>query len=296
MQLIEEDRLALDDRIARWIPEWEAIDRQEVTIRDLLSHSSGLPAHLSLYEEHRGRLEFRRAIAGSALEYEPRSRSVYSDLGFMLLGFVLEDAGGADLGAQFRAMVPQPPLAFDPPREWRRFTAPTSIERWRGRLLVGEVHDQNCWALGGTAGHAGLFGSAPAVAAFARLVLRALRSAAQEPEASLLVSPQLVRLFAERVDVSASTRALAWDTMKTTASCGTRMSAAAIGHTGFTGTSLWIDPLQDFYAVLLTNRVHPDGSNEQILTVRPAFHDAVLDGWDEWQPPGSPRTSEPGRS
>jgi serine-type D-Ala-D-Ala carboxypeptidase len=277
MRLIDGGILTLDDPVGRWLDDWRGKDRDHVTLRDLLAHCSGLPAHLRLFESSTGRLEFQRVICNLPLDYKPRSQSIYSDLGFMLLGFILADAGGKALSTQFeeiaRHVAPEY-VGFLPPKTWRGHIAPTEIETWRGRLLIGEVHDANCWALGGAAGHAGLFGSAPAVGAFAQLVLRALLQ-----RDSTLAQPATMATFAQRTDIPDSTRALGWDTMKPTSSCGTRMSATAIGHTGFTGTSLWIDWERNLYIVLLTNRVYPSASNDAILRVRPAFHDAVAGAW-----------------
>jgi CubicO group peptidase (beta-lactamase class C family) len=278
--------LTLDDPVRAWLPEWRGADRQAVTIRDLLSHASGLPAYLPFFRDHTGRVEFEPAICHTPLEYTPRSQAMYSDLGFMLLGFILEDARGRAartggrleparmLAAQFRTLssfLTPDPLAFNPPRSWRKRTAPTELDQWRGRLLAGEVHDENAWALGGAAGHAGLFGNAAAVGAFARA---ALRTIAGEHG---LAEPSTFRDFIRRTAIPGSSRALGWDTMLPTSSCGTRMSASAIGHTGFTGTSLWIDWEQDFYVVLLTNRVHPTRENDRLKAIRAAFHDAVVE-------------------
>jgi CubicO group peptidase (beta-lactamase class C family) len=143
---------------------------------------------------------------------------------------------------------------------------------------VGEVHDRNAWALGGVAGHAGLFGSVVAVGQFAAEVLSALRG--RDRAASPLRSA-LVRTFARRDSVPGSSRALGWDTMLPTSSCGSRMHPSAIGHTGYTGTSLWIDAEANVYAALLTNRVHPTDENDAIVWIRPRFHDAVMRalGW-----------------
>jgi CubicO group peptidase (beta-lactamase class C family) len=160
---------------------------------------------------------------------------------------------------------------FNPPRAWRSRCAPTEIDAWRGRMLAGEVHDENCWALGGAAGHAGLFGTAAAVGSFARAVLGTLAGD------SILSQPATMRTFVQRGDVPGSSRALGWDTMLPTSSCGTRMSPTAIGHTGFTGTSLWIDWERDVYVVLLTNRVHPTRENQAIRDIRPRVHDAIMD-------------------
>jgi CubicO group peptidase (beta-lactamase class C family) len=156
--------------------------------------------------------------------------------------------------------------------EWREWTAPTEADEWRGRVLQAEVHDENAAALGGVAGHAGVFGTAGAVGAFARLVLATLT------RSTVLGTPEELRQFVTRSSVPGSSRALGWDTMLPTSSCGTRMSARAIGHTGFTGTSLWIDPEQDAYVVWLTNRVHPTRANDALVALRPKLHDAVMDG------------------
>jgi CubicO group peptidase (beta-lactamase class C family) len=145
------------------------------------------------------------------------------------------------------------------------------VDTWRGRLLTGEVHDENAWALGGVAGHAGLFGTAAAVGAFARAVLHTIAGDA------VLASAATMREFITRVDVPGSSRALGWDTMLPTSSCGTRLSPTAVGHTGFTGTSLWIDWERDLYIVLLTNRVNPTRENTALRQLRPQIHDAIAD-------------------
>jgi CubicO group peptidase (beta-lactamase class C family) len=283
MQLVDEGLIRLDDPIGRWLTDWRGKDRDAITIRDLLAHCSGLPAHVKLYENSSGRLEFERTICNLPLDYKPGTQSIYSDLGFILLGFILADAGGRSLSLLFdevaRHIAPEY-VSFSPPKTWRGHIAPTEIETWRGRLLVGEVHDANCWALGGAAGHAGLFGSAPSVGIFAQLMLRGLLM-----RDSTLAKPETMRMFVERTNVPGSTRALGWDTMKPTSSCGTRMSVTAIGHTGFTGTSLWIDWERNLYIVLLTNRVYPSAENNGILQVRPAFHDAVSAAWANREAP-----------
>jgi len=294
MTLVEEKRLRLSDLVGRWIPDWRGRDRAQVTVEDLLAHAGGLTAWAPLYRDCTGRVEMEAAICELPLEYRPRSQAVYSDLGFTLLGFVVEDAGGAALDEQFAtvrnrvgadaASSPcgfsrQPgtlygdPLDFTPPVTWRPRIAPTEVDAWRGRLLVGEVHDENAWALGGVAGHAGLFGTAGAVGCFARAILD-LRLGGKTRAG--LARPETVARFTRRGKIPRSSRALGWDTMLPSSSCGTRMSGEAFGHVGFTGTSLWIDPAADLYVVLLTNRVNPSRGNDRIRNVRPALHDAVM--------------------
>ncbi|HEY7445665.1 MAG TPA: serine hydrolase domain-containing protein [Vicinamibacterales bacterium] len=278
MRLVDDGRISLDEAVAGRIPEWKGRDRESVTIRDLLAHASGLTAWLPLYRDNTGRREYQHAIAMLPLEYAPRTQSIYSDLGFILLGFILEDAAGRSFSDQGTALIRElgiEPLAFQPPASWRERIAPTEIDPWRGRQLVGEVHDENCWALGGAAGHAGLFGSVVAVGQFAKRVLENLTATAA-PDTPRLASAATLRLFLTKSDVPGSSRALGWDTMLPTSSCGTQMSPAAFGHTGFTGTSLWIDPVQNAYVALLTNRVHPTRSNEAIRPIRAQLHDAIM--------------------
>jgi CubicO group peptidase (beta-lactamase class C family) len=288
MRAVDDRRLKLEDRVSKWIPEWRGLDREDVTIADLLAHSSGLTAYMPFFRDYTGRQEFQHAIASMPLEYAPRSQSIYSDLGFMLLGFILEDAaphspsfrgvpGTIDpsrtLATQFHRLASfftAEPLRFSPPRAWRVRIAPTEIDAWRGRLLRGEVHDENTWALGGVAGHAGLFGTAAAVGAFARAMLRTIHGE------TILATPDTMRAFIRKTGVPGSSRALGWDTMLPTSSCGTQLSPSSIGHTGFTGTSLWIDWERDLYVVFLTNRVHPTREHDVIRKVRPQLHDAII--------------------
>ena len=257
-------RMRLDDRVRRWIDSWKGEERQGVTLRDLLEHASGLPAHRDYYQSHRGCASFERAICEEPLDYPPRSKSIYSDPGFMLLGFAIENAGGATLDSQFdrwrdRELGADVELRYRPGVDWLDRIAPAENTS-DGNVRRGEVHDENAAALGGVAAHAGLFGTAAAVGRAARWWMK---------------SPSLM-LFATRTSVPGSSRALGWDTMLPSSSCGTKMSARAIGHTGFTGTSLWIDPANDLYVVILTNRVHPTRDNDGIQETRRALHDAIF--------------------
>jgi CubicO group peptidase (beta-lactamase class C family) len=277
MRLIEAGLLELEGAVAESDPAWRGADREGVTIQDLLEHAAGLPAWAPLWKAHRGRDAMVEAASMVPLEYPPRTQSVYSDIGFIVLGAVLERAGHARLDEQFERVVEPGLLRFTPPASVRGLTAPTRFSDARERLLLAEVDDDNAWAMSGVAGHSGLFGTAVGVGAFARTLMRALRG---EPAAERrLAGRETIRRFLARSAVPGSSRALGWDLMLPTSSCGTRMSASAFGHTGFTGTSLWIDPGADFYAVLLTNRVHPAaGANEPVQAIRRAFHDALLEG------------------
>jgi CubicO group peptidase (beta-lactamase class C family) len=303
MELVRTGRVRLDDRVSEFFGEWRGADRVDVTVRDLLAHASGLAARL-IDPPPKSRREFEHDICQMPLEYRPRTQSIYSDLDFILLGFLAADRGGAslaelfdriaaqirlkpdptpadpasvyptDAGSTFRRITTSQ-LTFDLPPDLRKLAAPTeplADDPRRGRLLSGEVHDSYAAALGGVAGHAGLFGTAADVGAFARTVLRAARGDDGLPSP---FSPALVGEFTRKSGTPASSRALGWDTMLPTSSCGTAMSARAFGHVGFTGTSLWIDPERDRYFVLLTNRACAGGSLDAMRTVRRAFHDAL---------------------
>jgi CubicO group peptidase (beta-lactamase class C family) len=275
--LAARDVLDVDAFVHAVLPAWTAHDRAMVTVRDLLEHCSGLPGYREYFRHLTGRHAYAVAIAAEPLEYTPRAQSVYSDLGFIILGFALERLGGAPLDEQFNrwraGAAIDAPLAYTASPAWKPRTALTEHDPWRGRILQGEVHDENAAALGGVAAHAGLFGTAAAVGQTARWWMSALNGC---DDSSTAIPARIARRFVERSTVPGSSRALGWDTMLPTSSCGTRMSARAIGHTGFTGTSLWIDPEQDLYFVLLTNRVHPTRANDTIQQVRRDFHDAAL--------------------
>jgi CubicO group peptidase (beta-lactamase class C family) len=273
MRLVADGRLNLETPVSRVLASWRRADRRDVRVRQLLDHSSGLPAHDRFWMEGiAGRAAIDARIAALPLAYPTGSRSIYSDVGFIALGFMLETLGGPPLNRQFSAFAApwSRSLGYRPPAAARTRLAPTEIDPWRGRLLAGEVHDENAALLDGVAAHAGLFGSVEDVAAFARLVLATFHGRTR------LGDPDLMRRFAAPTGVPGSSRALGWDTMRPTSSCGTRLSASAIGHTGFTGTSLWIDWARDLYVVLLGNRVHPTRANDAFVALRPRIHDAVV--------------------
>jgi CubicO group peptidase (beta-lactamase class C family) len=275
MRQVERGIVSLDDPVAHHVPDWRDDGPVVVTMRDLLSHTAGLAAHVPFYRHHQGRDSFEAAIVQTPRAYEPRTKSIYSDLGFMLLGFILDRI--APLATQFDTLRVHmgniQDLQFTPPVIWKARTAPTRIDPWRQRLLIGEVDDDNAWALGGTAGHAGLFGVIGSVGEFARHVMQVL-----EGRTGAFTQATAETFVARRVEIPGSSRALGWDTMLPTSSCGTRMSPRAFGHVGFTGTSLWIDPERSVYVALLTNRVHPTPDNNAITPVRPALHDAIIEG------------------
>lgn len=292
--LIQRAKMTLEDSLQQVLVELEGTPIGEATVRDLLAHRSGLPGWRPIYE----RLEARGMTSGysggsqsirdavlSMIRDEPLiyvrgERSVYSDLGFMLLGFLVERLSGLALDRWCEEAIARPtgadPLLFCPvagggqslPEVSR--IAPTEQDVWRHRLLRGEVHDENAASMGGIAGHAGLFGTAESVLAVSGAWLRGYHG-----RESILEEAFVRQFTARQPSVSRSSWALGWDTPSAPSSSGSCFSERSFGHLGYTGTSLWIDPMCELEVVLLSNRVHPSRKNEKIKVFRPFIHDLV---------------------
>jgi CubicO group peptidase (beta-lactamase class C family) len=286
----------LDDRLQRFYPALRQTPLGSVTLRQLLTHSSGLAAWWPLYQEllpgapvlsdtataaHK-RQQATCLILHRPLDYAPGSRVVYSDLGFILLGNLLEAQYAQPLSSLFLQHVAEPlglrRIAYRPfgqpsplPTAASAYAA-TEACAWRGRVLVGEVHDENAWAMGSLAGHAGLFATAEALWQFAQALLdTAARKHDWLPAALLQESWQ------RQAWPTGNTRALGWDTPTPGHStAGVYFSPRSIGHLGFTGTSLWIDLDRHVIVVLCTNRVHPSRQATGIQRLRPAVHNLVM--------------------
>ncbi len=283
MSLYEARRLDLDAPVNRHVPEFAGGARNRVTIADLLAHCGGLLWWTDLYRQAQDQPAsgiagyYLRRICEMPLDYEPRSRTVYSDLGFLLLGSVLERLTGTTLDrlATDRIFAPlgMDDIHFNPPASLRCRIAPTEDDPDRGGVLIGQVHDENASRLGGVAPHAGLFATARSLVPFAQLWL----NGGQLNGVPFFRSSTVAR-FARRAGlVDESSRALGWDTPAPGSSCGQHFTTAAFGHTGFTGTSMWMDPNRDLFVILLTNRVHPTRDNSLLAQLRPALHDAVVE-------------------
>jgi len=295
--LVADGKLRVDDRVTRFFHNFGVYGKTHITFRHLLAHCSGLPAWRPYYKEilqcerKGGKVNFLASdgakkfvyqqINRERLEAPPGTATLYSDLGFMLLGAVVEEVAGVGLGRFCRDRIFRPlglrTTAFVDLSllRTRRFEpiasmiAPTERCPWRKRVLCGEVHDDNCAAFGGVAGHAGMFGTARAVRAFGCAWVSAWhgRRGALDEEAIRFAT-------AER---PGGTHRLGWDgKAKSGSAAGSRMGPRSFGHLGFTGTSLWCDPDRQLVVVLLTNRVAVSDDNAAIRAFRPAFHDAVV--------------------
>jgi CubicO group peptidase (beta-lactamase class C family) len=247
--------------------------RANVTIRMLLAHSSGLPGYVPLFEQARGHDRMLQAACSLPLAADPASRAEYSDIGFMILGEILERVAGESLDHFCRREVFVPlgmvHTGFCPPAQWRQCIPPTEDDRaFRQRIVQGEVEDENASVMGGIAGHAGLFAPALDVTMFARCMLRG-----GEP----VFHPETVELFTRRESSPAGTsHALGWDTPSNPSQSGRYFSPGSFGHLGYAGTSLWADPQRQLSVTLLTNRTWPDRKSQLIKKIRPAFHDAIV--------------------
>ncbi len=296
--LIQQGDLRLEDTVAQYLPECAETSIGSPTLRDLLTHSSGLPGWRPYYERinpegkipssqearDHAKQSMLSLIRSEAPVYKRGTRSLYSDLGFMLLGMIVERCSRQDLDHFFYDYITVPldglRIEYVVRERLNEFlesanrhdggVAPTEVDPWRGRLLCGEVHDQNAAALGGEAGHAGLFGTADAVLAITGEWLKAYHGR------KAILDQGIAREFIRRQKPEGSSSwALGWDTPSTPSSAGRYFGARSFGHLGYTGTSVWIDPVRELEVVLLSNRVHPSSKNEAIRGFRPAIHDLV---------------------
>ena len=297
--LIQHAKVMLEDSVQGVLTELEGTPIGQATVRDLLAHRSGLPGWRPFYEwldqedviqEPSGgnqpmKQHVLKMIRDEPLIYTRGERSIYSDLGFMLLGFLVERLSGMSLDLWCQEEIVHPlqadPMMFRPTIGGAQLDvirllvdgsriAPTEQDERRNRLLCGEVHDENAAAMGGVAGHAGLFGTAESVLAVSGAWLRGYHGRES------ILDEKLVRQFTTRqASAAQSSWALGWDTPSVPSSSGSSFSEQSFGHLGYTGTSLWIDPLRELEVVLLSNRVHLSRRNEKIKTFRPYIHDLV---------------------
>ena len=265
---VEEGKLALDSVVGTRSAD-STHPGGAITLRQLLAHASGLPAWRSLFRETGSRADAIALARSTPLDSAPGAHFTYSDLGAIWMTALVEDAYGRRIDSLLAERVYGPlglrDTRYLPPRAWRPRIAPTEDDPWRGRVLRGEVHDENAARLDGVSGHAGLFSSARDLLAFGDWML------------ARWAADSVVRLFTTRAELPAgSSRALGWDTPSQPSSGGTLISPRSFGHTGFTGTSIWVDPTRSLVIVLLTNRVHPSRANTRLAGLRGPIADRVV--------------------
>jgi CubicO group peptidase (beta-lactamase class C family) len=272
--------LDLDARVERYLPEWASGPqpewRHKVTVRHLLTHTSGLPAFKEYWRTSKGKADTLARIFAEPLEYEPGTKEIYSDLGIILMAEIVERLAGRTLDDLARTFIFSPlgmkDTMYRPPKKLWPSIAPTEIDNnLRHRMVQGEVHDENAFAIGGVSGHAGVFSTAPDLAAFCQMLLNGGVYSHQR-----ILRRATISQFTAPQQLSGGTRTLGWAVPTEGGSSGHYFSTHSFGHTGFTGTSIWIDPDRQLFVVLLTNRAHPTRENTKIQQVRPALHDAVM--------------------
>ena len=290
MLLYEEGRIDLDAPVRYYVPEFSQNGKERVTIRHLLTHTSGLRPYIFFHEIGiTDRDVVLDSIMADALVTKPDERSRYSDFSMIMLAIVIEQITGQDLASYAREHVFEPlgmhATGFRGTGTPDTTVVPTECDNYfRYRQLQGEVHDETAWILGGAAGHAGLFSSATDVARFASMMTRG-----GIVDGLQFLKPETIHMFTTAVDTSSHTRALGWDTKSPDgpSAAGDYFGARSYGHTGYTGTSMWIDPDRQLFVVLLTNRVFPTRKNTGHIDVRRAVADRIYEehfGVPEWAP------------
>jgi CubicO group peptidase (beta-lactamase class C family) len=273
MMLEESGKLDIDRTVASYLPEFDAPDKAHITVRQLLTHRGGMEAFSDLWRTNHGRAEYLRALNARPLAYQPGSKMIYSDWDMVLMQFVIERLAGTTLDVFVDERLFKPlgmrDSHFNPSQDLLPRIAPTENEAFRGGLIRGVVHDENAWSLGGVSGNAGLFSSARDLAIFCQMMLNG-----GELNGVRVLKPATIARWTARQDPGSS-RALGWDTPSPQSSAGHYFSPRSFGHTGFTGTSIWVDPEKQLYVVLLTNRVNPTRQNQKQVPLRRAVADAA---------------------
>jgi CubicO group peptidase (beta-lactamase class C family) len=278
----ESGQLDFEAPVSRYLPEWACGPRPElrarVSVAHLLAHAAGLPAHQDYFLKLKSHAEMVARALAEPLVYEPGTDSIYSDIDFIILGAMIERLTGRRLDqlANERIFAPlgMKDTMFRPAKSLRRRIAPTQNDPvLRRRMVHGEVHDENAWVMGGVAGHAGIFSTAPDLAIFCQMMLNGGIYAHQR-----ILQRKTIREITAPAALAANMHSLGWVVPTENSSSGHYFSKQSFGHTGFTGTSIWIDPQKQLFVVLLANarRVRSSPQNDPIIKVRPALHDAIV--------------------
>ena len=280
MICIDRNLFKPDDPVYKHISEFSENGKETVTIKNLLLHNSGLPAWKKFYNKNLDADSIIKNIYQTKPEYPVGTKTVYSDLGIIVLGKLIETVTEKKLNRFCNDEIFIPlkmnNTYFNPPDSVKYKIPPTEIDKhWRKKLVQGEVHDETSSLLGGVAGHAGLFSTANDLSKLIQMLLDKGKY-----NVEYFIKPETVKLFTKRHSPK-STRALGWDTKSATrSSAGNKFSKTSFGHTGFTGTSIWIDPVRNLFVVFLTNRVYPSRENKKIIVIRPKLHNAVVNAID----------------
>ncbi len=267
---------SLDDKVVKYIPEFGINGKENITIKNLLVHNSGLPAWKKFYDRNLTANQVLNEIYSLELDYKPSEKTVYSDLGIITLGKIIEKVTFKDLDVFCKDEIFIPlqmnSTFYNPDDSFKKLCAPTEIDNyWRMKTLQGEVHDETSTMLNGVAGHAGLFSTASDIAKLMAILMN--KGTLNDKQ---FIQQSTVEYFTKKYS-NESSRAIGWDTKSETgSSAGDYFSKNSFGHTGFTGTSIWADPERNLFVVFLTNRVYPTRENGKLGKVRPELHNTII--------------------
>jgi CubicO group peptidase (beta-lactamase class C family) len=291
MKLYESGLLDLDTKVSYYFPDFAANGKENITLRNLLLHNSGLKAWVPFYQTCNNKADVVNTIFAIGLEYTTGTKYVYSDLNFITLGLIVEKISGLSLSEYCQKEIFYPlkmqNTFFTPDQKVLSYVVPTEFDsNWRKRQLKGEVHDEAAALLDGISGNAGLFSNARDLYKFMRMLMnkgKYYNPYSRGLKEETLFKEETLNLFLTKYVTSdyTNTRALGWDTKqepvgKYRSQCGELISENCFGHTGYTGTSVWCDRDRDLIIIFLTNRVYPSRGNEGIKEVRPELHNLII--------------------
>lgn len=290
MRLYEMNQLNLDDKIIKYIPEFNNNKKDNITILNLLLHNSGLTAYIPFYKFYSSKKEVKEAICNLGLEYETNTYCVYSDLNFVLLQLIIEKITGENLQAYCRREIFEPlnmsSTMFNPSENLREYIAPTEYDSyWRNKQIKGEVHDETAYILGGVSGNAGLFSNALDLYKYAKMLInkgKYYNPYTRGLKEEILFKETTVEFFTTPYKnlLYKNTRSPGWETKPeqkdSRIPCGELISENSFGQTGYTGTSLWCDKDRNIIIIFLTNRIYPSRYNNGIKEIRPELHNLII--------------------
>lgn len=277
MQLVNNGLINLDDPVYKYLPNFNGNSKEKILIKNLLLHNAGLPSYIDLYKKCKTKDEAYELIDKVALDYEPGKKTVYSDLGMIIMQRIIEKVTGTTLDKYYKQNIADPlgmkNTMFNPPKKMQKDIPPSEIDKtFRKKIIQGEVHDENAYFLGGVSGHAGLFSNVHDLAIYVQMLLNGGMFNNKK-----ILDNKIIDTWTNK-EFTKSERGYGWDIKSgSKSSCGNKFSDKSFGHTGFTGTSIWVDKERELFVILLSNRTYPSRDNTKHIRFRPLIHTAIID-------------------